>query len=333
MEIVSYVVEGAIEHKDSLGTGSIIRPGDVQRMTAGTGVRHSEFNPSATEPLHFLQIWILPAAEGLAPSYEQRTFAPAERRGRWRLVASPDGREGSVTVIQLLLRELRSGQRRASRSRRKKGVVQVVARAISINGTRLKRGRRRRGEPPAGVYRRRERRAARFRSAVTATAQGGLASRALRRVFRSHRGNRGAERLLFALQRKARNARREMAQEGKRGSRDVALLYAPTDDGKGARILRSRDGNLEAGEVRPAKEGQPLQGAELVRLEPRPDAPCVCDVQVLHEAAPRESSVPLEAPTAGLAGRPAQVATEDYRLNWDRVFGGSKRAKPDTSLN
>ena len=122
-----------------------------------------------------------------------------------------------------------------------------------------------------------------------------------------------------------------MAQENKRGARDVALLYAPTDDGKGARILRARDGNLEAGEVRPAKDGQPLQGGELVRLEPRADAPCVCDVHVLHQAQKQDAPAP-SPPALEAAGRPAQVATEDYRLNWDRVFGGSKR-KRDTSLN
>jgi hypothetical protein len=122
-----------------------------------------------------------------------------------------------------------------------------------------------------------------------------------------------------------------MAQEEKGGSRDVALLYAPTDDGKGARILRARDGNIEAGEVRPAKEGQPVQGGELVKLEPRPDAPCVCDVHVLHEARRAEPSAPRSAASEP-PGRPAQVATEDYRVNWDRVFGG-KRAKSDPSLN
>ena len=121
-----------------------------------------------------------------------------------------------------------------------------------------------------------------------------------------------------------------MAQQAKRGSRDVALLYAPTDDGKGARILRSRDGNLEAGEVRPVKEGQPLQGGELVRLEPRADAPCVCDVQVLHEQKRAEGDT-AAAPES--TGRPAQVATDDYRMNWDRVFGGASRAKRDSSLN
>jgi len=124
-----------------------------------------------------------------------------------------------------------------------------------------------------------------------------------------------------------------MAQQKKRGSRDVALVYAPTEDGKGARILRSRDGNLEAGEVRPVKDGQSLQGGELVRLEPRADAPFVCDVHVLHEARRPESSPSPVASAVEPAGRPAQVATRDYRVNWDRVFGAPKSAKPDTSLN
>ena len=100
MEILSYVLEGALEHKDSLGTGSIIRPGEVQRMTAGTGVRHSEKNASPVEPVHFLQIWILPARAALAPGYEQKAFPEKERRGRLRLVASSDGREGSVVMHQ-----------------------------------------------------------------------------------------------------------------------------------------------------------------------------------------------------------------------------------------
>jgi redox-sensitive bicupin YhaK (pirin superfamily) len=98
MEIVSYVLEGALEHRDSMGNGSVMRPGDVQRMSAGTGVLHSEFNGSRTEPVHFLQIWLLPDALGVTPSYEQKHFAADEKRGRLRLVASPDGAEGSVRL-------------------------------------------------------------------------------------------------------------------------------------------------------------------------------------------------------------------------------------------
>ena len=100
MEIVSYVLEGQLGHKDSMGNGSTIVPGDVQRMTAGTGVLHSEMNPSKTEPVHFLQIWILPEKPRLEPGYEQKHFPEADKRGKLRLVASRDGRDGSVTVHQ-----------------------------------------------------------------------------------------------------------------------------------------------------------------------------------------------------------------------------------------
>jgi redox-sensitive bicupin YhaK (pirin superfamily) len=100
MEIISYVLEGALEHKDSIGTGSVIRPGDVQVMSAGTGIRHSEFNHSKTEPVHFLQIWVQPGREGIAPRYEQKSFDDAEKRGKLRLVGSSDGRDGSVVIHQ-----------------------------------------------------------------------------------------------------------------------------------------------------------------------------------------------------------------------------------------
>jgi redox-sensitive bicupin YhaK (pirin superfamily) len=100
MEIVTYVLEGSLAHKDSLGNGSIIGPGEIQRMTAGSGVTHSEFNPSATGPVHLLQIWIEPNRSGLDPSYEQKAFPLEERKGRLRLVASSDGRSGSLTIHQ-----------------------------------------------------------------------------------------------------------------------------------------------------------------------------------------------------------------------------------------
>jgi redox-sensitive bicupin YhaK (pirin superfamily) len=114
MEIITVVLDGALEHQDSLGTGSVIRPGDVQKMSAGSGIRHSEFNPSADEPVHFLQIWIEPATRGVAPAYAQAHFSDAERRGRLRLVASGDGRLGSLSLHQdadLLAARLAAGAR------------------------------------------------------------------------------------------------------------------------------------------------------------------------------------------------------------------------------
>lgn len=100
MEIVTYVLSGALEHKDSMGNGSVIRPGDVQRMSAGTGVQHSEYNASSAEQVHLLQIWILPSRNGIRPGYEQKTFPESEKLGKLRLVASPDGADGSVTIHQ-----------------------------------------------------------------------------------------------------------------------------------------------------------------------------------------------------------------------------------------
>jgi hypothetical protein len=144
MEIVSYVIDGALEHKDSMGNGSIIRPGDVQRMSAGTGVTHSEFNPSPAERVHFLQIWLLPERPGLAPSYEQRTFPEAQRRNTLKLVASNDGRDGSVTVHQdvALYATVLSPGASAELPLRpgRHAWVQVVRGRVDVNGTALAAG-------------------------------------------------------------------------------------------------------------------------------------------------------------------------------------------------
>jgi quercetin 2,3-dioxygenase len=144
MEIVSYVLEGALEHRDSLGTGSVIRPGDVQRMTAGTGVRHSEFNGSRTEGVHFLQIWIVPDRRGHAPGYEQKSFTEADRGGRLRLVASRDGREGSVTLhqdVSLYAGVLAEGQRaELALGPGRHAWVHVARGAATVNGRRLGEG-------------------------------------------------------------------------------------------------------------------------------------------------------------------------------------------------
>jgi redox-sensitive bicupin YhaK (pirin superfamily) len=139
MEIVSYVLDGALAHRDSLGTGSTIRPGEVQRMTAGTGVTHSELNPSKNDSVHFLQIWILPERAGLDPSYEQRAFADDEKRGRLRLVASHDGREGSVTVhqdVEMYVTMLDAGGQVDHPLAPGRGAwVQVVRGEVTLNGT------------------------------------------------------------------------------------------------------------------------------------------------------------------------------------------------------
>jgi redox-sensitive bicupin YhaK (pirin superfamily) len=144
MEIVSYVLEGGLEHKDSLGTGSVIRPGDVQRMSAGTGIRHSEFNASRTEPVHFLQIWIVPERRGLKPGYEQKTFTPEEKRGRLRLVGSRDGRDGSVTIhrdVDLYATLLGRGESVShDLASGRIAWVQVAGGSAEINGTPLTAG-------------------------------------------------------------------------------------------------------------------------------------------------------------------------------------------------
>jgi redox-sensitive bicupin YhaK (pirin superfamily) len=144
MEILTYVLEGALEHKDSLGTGSVIRPGDVQRMSAGTGIRHSEFNPSATEPVHLLQIWLLPERQGLQPEYEQRAFPEEGRRGRLQLLASRDGRDGAVTIHQdaeLYAASLEKGESVTHRLRPGRHAwVQVARGAATLNGHALRAG-------------------------------------------------------------------------------------------------------------------------------------------------------------------------------------------------
>ncbi|SCM78262.1 putative Quercetin 2,3-dioxygenase [uncultured Pleomorphomonas sp.] len=144
MEIVSYVLEGALQHRDSLGTGSVIRPGDVQRMSAGTGIRHSEFNASATDPVHFLQIWILPEADGFAPSYEQTTFGDAELSDRLRLVASRDGRDGALTLhrdVDLYAGRLKAGTEVAHAfASGRLGWLQVARGSVAVNGQTLGEG-------------------------------------------------------------------------------------------------------------------------------------------------------------------------------------------------
>jgi hypothetical protein len=138
MEIISYVLEGALEHKDSIGNGSVIRPGDMQVMSAGTGIRHSEFNPSKSEPVHFLQIWVLPDRQGLAPRYDQKTFPATEKRGRLRLVGSPDGRDGSIVIHQdtdIYDALLSSGDAVTNNLKTgHKSWVQVVRGAVEVNG-------------------------------------------------------------------------------------------------------------------------------------------------------------------------------------------------------
>lgn len=144
MEIITYVLEGALEHKDSIGTGSVIHPGDVQRMSAGSGVRHSEFNHSKTAPVHFLQIWIIPEKKGLSPSYEQKAFSADEKRGKLRLIGSRDGRDGSVTIhrdVDLYATVLSSGETVTHALSAGRGAwIQVARGTVTLNGEALKAG-------------------------------------------------------------------------------------------------------------------------------------------------------------------------------------------------
>ena len=144
MEIISYVLSGELAHKDSLGTGSVIRPGDVQRMSAGSGVRHSEFNSSNVQELHFLQIWIKPNVVGIEPSYEEKHFSDSDKQGRLRLIASPDGRDGSVLIHQdaSLYVGRFDGEEHASLELqpRRRSYVHVVSGGVRVNGVELGAG-------------------------------------------------------------------------------------------------------------------------------------------------------------------------------------------------
>ena len=144
MEIISYVLQGELEHKDSIGNGSVIQPGDVQRMSAGTGIAHSEFNASDTDPVHFLQIWIQPERAGIQPGYEQKNFSLEEKRGKFKLVASPDGRYGSITIHQdanLYVAVLNKGDRVNYPTDNNRSLwLQIARGSAEINGQTLQAG-------------------------------------------------------------------------------------------------------------------------------------------------------------------------------------------------
>jgi quercetin 2,3-dioxygenase len=144
MEIVTYVLEGALEHRDSLGNGSVIEPGDIQYMSAGTGVTHSEFNASKTEPVHLYQIWMFPAEKGQKPTYDQKNFSEAEKRGKLRLIASTDGRDGSVKIRQdneLYATVLGAGESvKHTLKPERHAYVQVARGSVTLNGTPLETG-------------------------------------------------------------------------------------------------------------------------------------------------------------------------------------------------
>ena len=144
MEIVTYVLEGALEHKDSMGNGEVLRPGEFQRMSAGTGIRHSEFNPSATEPVHLYQIWLLPRTNGIKPSYEQKFFPEVEKQGKFRLVASPNGAEGSLSIHQdakVYLSTLDAGQEvKHDLEAGRHAWLQVLRGRVTVNGQTAEAG-------------------------------------------------------------------------------------------------------------------------------------------------------------------------------------------------
>lgn len=144
MEILTWVLSGALEHRDSLGTHGVIRPGEAQVMSAGTGIRHSEFNGSASEPVHFLQIWLLPERQGLSPRYDQVAFADESMRNRWRLIASPEGAEGSVRILQdvkVLVARLDVGRSlQADLPPGRAGFLQVASGSVTLNGLAMHAG-------------------------------------------------------------------------------------------------------------------------------------------------------------------------------------------------
>jgi redox-sensitive bicupin YhaK (pirin superfamily) len=143
MEIITYILEGALEHKDSMGTGSIIRPGEIQRMSAGTGVTHSEFNPSKTEPVHLLQIWILPDARGIQPSYEQKEFSREEMRGRLRLIAARNPIDDAVKIhqdLRLFATVLDGDSVKYELGSGRYAWIQVARGSMQLNGTALEAG-------------------------------------------------------------------------------------------------------------------------------------------------------------------------------------------------
>jgi quercetin 2,3-dioxygenase len=144
MEIITYVIDGAVQHRDSMGNGSVIRPGDVQRMSAGTGVTHSEYNPSRAEELHLLQIWIMPDRRGHPPGYEQKSVPDEEKRGRLRIIASPDGRDGSVTIHQdarLYAGVIDAGKPMGFEvTPGRRSYIHIVKGALNLNGIGLESG-------------------------------------------------------------------------------------------------------------------------------------------------------------------------------------------------